>query len=146
MAERQFRLVGTSGRFMAISLLPLALAMSIATALGWISTGASHAWAMGGVALLGAFIGVLVGGGAASNRTRVELRGEEIDGPGPFRRRVVAPVAEIDRDRSTRRSRFQRAVGEQVLWLRNGERMVLNHRWYSRGELEDLLRAVGVGS
>ncbi len=145
MADQHLRLEATPLRYATVTMLPMVSAMAGGVGIGWISSGNDRAWFYAGVAFCCGLGGALIGSGLGARRTRIELQGEMLEGLGRSRTRVVAAGEELDRDRSARRNAFQRFVGEQVLWFRNGERIFVNHRWYGRGELAELLHAVGVG-
>lgn len=146
MPEQARRLVASPGRYVLVNVLPLSLVVGLTTGLGWLGAGlAERVLSMAGVAFSACFVGALVGGSWRMGNAWIALRDGVVDGPGAGTRRIVAPIEDIDRVRSNRRSAFQRLVGEQIVWMTSGDRMVLNHHWYRPGELERLLDSVGVG-
>jgi hypothetical protein len=147
MSEHSLSLRTTPYRYFVVSLLPVALVMGLASALGWLSfvSGVYEAFLMGGVAAMSAGAGALFAACIKAPSLRLELRDATLRGPAGFGAQIVASLDEVDVERSARRSRFQRAVGEQIIWFRHGGRMVANHRWYPPGELSELLRRLGIG-
>ena len=136
-------LESTAWRYYRATLLPLWGAMTFGSLLVMPFFGLD-AWIIVVGTAAGGLIGTAIPGLAGWQRARLYLADGVLDAPDiGFRARVKVPLTDIDRERSSRRGRWQRLAGERHLWVRDGRRIVLNERWYPRGAFAELWQRLG---